>query len=110
MEDLSYEQRCVRIGLPTLKQRRLRGDLIEVYKILNGYEGTDFNTFFKLRQSNTRGHSCKLEKKEHVNSQVRGEWFSVRVINPWNNLPSSVVNAQSIKSFKEKLDEYMGLV
>ena len=38
-EDVSYEERCKKLGLPTLKLRRERGDLIEVYKILHGLEG-----------------------------------------------------------------------
>ena len=92
--------------MQTLEQRRLRGDLIEVYKILNGYEGTDYRTFFKIKLGSTRGHNWKLEK-EHTNSQVRGGWFAIRVVNPWNGLPSSVVNAPSISVFKNKLDKYL---
>ena len=109
-ENMSSEARLKELGLPTLQQRRLRGDLIEVYKILNGLEGTDYRTFFKLRQSNTRGHNWKLQKKEHVRSQVREGWFAVRVINPWNSLPYNVVNtvnSPNIASFKKNLDEYL---
>ena len=36
--------------LPTLETRRLRGDQIEVFKILNGYENIDSNIFSKLRK------------------------------------------------------------
>ena len=35
-----------RCGLTTLETRRLRGDQIEVFKILNGYENIDSNIFF----------------------------------------------------------------
>ena len=106
-EDMSSDARLKKLKLPTLQQRRLRGDLIEVYKILNGHEGTDYRTFFKLRKNITRGHNWKLEKNEHFKSQVREGWFTVRVINPWNSLPSSVVNSLSIATFKENLDEYL---
>ena len=34
MRELSYEQRLSRLRLPSLEYRRLRGDMIEVYKIL----------------------------------------------------------------------------
>ena len=106
-EDMSSDARLRKLKLPTLQQRRLRGDLIEVYKILNGYEGTDYRTFFKLRKGITRGHNWKLEKKEHFKSQVREGWFTVRVINPWNSLPLKVVNSLNIAAFKENLDEYL---
>ena len=107
LEDMPYEQRCKELKLPTLKERRLRGDLIEVYKILRGFEGTDYQKFFKFREGNTRGHDWKLEKKEHSAGLERGGWFSIRVINPWNKLPPNVVNAPSINAFKKNLDEYL---
>ena len=50
-------------GLTTLETRRLRGDQIEVFKILNGYENIDRNVFFSLKKdSRTRGHEVKLVK------------------------------------------------
>jgi hypothetical protein len=33
--DMSYEERLMKLRLPTLSYRRLRGDLIEVFKILS---------------------------------------------------------------------------
>ena len=43
---------------------RLRGDQIEVFKILNGYENIDRNMFFHSRNSRTRGHEVKLVKDQ----------------------------------------------
>ena len=37
-------------GLTTLESRRLRGDQIEVFKIVNGYEDVDRNMFFILKE------------------------------------------------------------
>ena len=51
LRDLTYEVRLKECGLTTLEMRRLRGDQIEVFKILNGYEHIDSNIFFsKLRK------------------------------------------------------------
>ena len=41
LRDLSYESRLLQCGLTTLETRRLRGDQIEVFKIVNGYEDID---------------------------------------------------------------------
>ena len=48
---LTYEERLEECGLTTLETRRLRGDKIEMIKILNGYENIDSNPFFlKLKK------------------------------------------------------------
>ena len=46
LRDHSYEERLNECGLTTLKTMRLRGDQIEVFKIINCYENVDRNTFF----------------------------------------------------------------
>ena len=46
LRDLSYESRLLKCGLTTLETRRLRGDQIEVFKIVNGYEDDERNIFF----------------------------------------------------------------
>ena len=43
--------------------RRLKGDQIEVFKILNGYENIDGTIFF-LAQERTRGHEVTLVKDQ----------------------------------------------
>ena len=50
LRDLSYEERLKECALTTLETRRLRGDQIEVFKILNGYENIDRNMFFSLKK------------------------------------------------------------
>ena len=45
LRDLTYEERLNECGLTTLETRRLRGDQIEVFETLNGYENIDSNIF-----------------------------------------------------------------
>ena len=62
LRHLSYESRLLQC-LTTLETRRLRGDQIEVFKIVNGYEDVDRNMFFKLKEgSRTKGHKAALVK------------------------------------------------
>ena len=55
--------RLQRLKLPTLVTRRVRGDFIEVFKIIKVFEEVDSNTFFKIASStNLRVHLLKLYK------------------------------------------------
>ena len=49
--DLRYEEGLKECGMTTLETRRLRrGDQIEVFKILNGYENIDSNISFEIKK------------------------------------------------------------
>lgn len=86
--------------------RRIRADLLEVYKILHGLENINEEHFFKRNISVTRGHSMKLFK-ERVNKDVLKFSFANRVIDKWNNLPEYIINAKGINSFKNRLDKFL---
>ena len=48
LRNISYKMRVKECGLTTLETRKLRGDQIEVFKILNGYENIDRNIFSRI--------------------------------------------------------------
>jgi len=79
------------LGLISLEKRRLRGDLIEIFKILTDRENVDKHQFFTPSTcSHLRGHSLKLLKPLSTR-QVRHNFFSQRVIDAWNKLPSKLL-------------------
>ena len=91
--------------MPTLKFRRLRGDMIEVFKILNGYyDDCVVPHLLRNVDSRTRGNSLKLL---HLRSRIDIKKFSFcnRVVGLWNSLLDSVVLSQSINDFKNNLDK-----
>ena len=101
---LSYEERLRNLGLPTLNYRRCRTDMIQVYKILNKIDSIPVDKFFTLADgTRTRGHKHK-PVKGHNRTRHRACMFSQRVINQWNNLPSSCVESDSVNSFKSALN------
>ena len=108
LKELQYEERLEALGLFTIETRRLRGDLIETYKIIHGFEKVNAEKFFKMADVEvTRGHDLKIFKPRMVKGlRCRQEFFSKRVIDEWNKLPPQVVNAPSINSFKSELENH----
>ena len=99
--ELTYEERLEWLGLPSMKYRRLRGDMITVFNI---FQRGDQNTFFKFNLDiGTRGHSLKIFKS-HSNSNREKFMFSNRIIATWNMLSEQIVNAKSVNQFKNLLD------
>ena len=96
------EERRKHLGLMSLDQRRERGDLIEVFKILKGHTKIDPSLFWEVREAR---NGARLVKNRAVNGRrQRQKFFSYRVIQRWNLLPMDLRKAPSIDSFKTKLD------
>lgn len=102
---LPYEERLKYLNLTTLELRRHRGDLIEVFKILNGKEGIPKEKLFSHNTSITRGNSFKLSKPR-TRLNIRRTFFSQRVINEWNHLPDNIVTSETINQFKNRVDKH----
>jgi len=100
----SYEERLKRLGLTSLRKRRERGDVIEVFKIMTGREKIEAEQFFELADNShgLRGHTLKI-RKGRAQRDVRKYSFSQRIVNSWNRLPQCVVDATSVNAFKNAL-------
>ena len=58
-----YEDRLAVCQLSTLQGRKLRGDLIQAFKLLKGLDQINYNNFFVLDgNTSTRGHTLKVVK------------------------------------------------
>jgi hypothetical protein len=104
LEDLTYADRLLALGqAETLEIRRLKVDLIMIFKIIHNIVALDFAQFFGLNNYNcTRGNNYKLLKPV-CNNNVRQFSFACRRIDAWNSLPSTVVSATSVVHFKTLL-------
>ena len=58
----TYKDRLNTLVLPTLEYRRLRADVIQVYKILNQIDQVDIDKFFNMSELSKRGNSLKIFK------------------------------------------------
>jgi len=113
MKDKTYEERLRELGLPTLRFRRARGDMIETYKMIHGIYDKEVIPDLKLQTDlrTTSGarrvcgkhslslYQCKTRLQQRANS------FNHRVVEVWNSLPENVVTAPSVNAFKNRIDK-----
>ena len=102
-----YEDRLKELNLFSLSKRRLRGDLIEVFKIVKGIENMNIEKYFTIDTSNTtRNNGCKIVGKRFQTHQAKYFFFN-RIVNIWNGLPSNVIDCNTVETFKKRLDVYL---
>ena len=105
-QNMCYSDRLKHLKLPTLSYRRVRGDMIEVYRLLSGKVDTNVSLHLGLSQcTNTRGNVLKLNTIR-TKYDVRKHFFSVRVVSVWNSLPDHVIQTDTVNSFKNALDDH----
>ena len=108
LEYLPYKDWLGELGLFSLEKRRLRGDLIADFQYLKGaykQEGSQF--FERVDNSRTRGNGFEL-REGRFRLDVRGKFFTMRLVRSQNRLPREVVDAPSLEVFKARLDEALG--
>ena len=107
LSELTYPERLKKLGLPTLKHRRRRGDLIETFKMMTGiYDKGAVPDFERPTTAfDTRGHCYKL-RQPASKTNLGHNRFTSRVVTDWNSLPDYVVESESVNHFKNNLDDY----
>ena len=102
-----YEERLNELNLFSLTKWRLRGDLIEVFKIIKGIENMDMEKYFTIDTSNiTRKNGYKIVGKRFQTNEAK-QFFFNRVVNVWNGLPSNVIDCSTTEILKKYLDVYL---
>jgi len=107
MKHLSYQERLQKLKLPSLEFRRLRGDMIEVYKIVHKiYDPLVTKDLVCLCESkyNLRTTNSLQLNKPSFNKKPYQMFFTNRTINMWNSLSEETVTASTLNSFKNKFD------
>ncbi len=104
---MPYPERLKQLNLPTLAYRRLRGDMIEVFKMVNPEVGYDKSLapLLPINERISRGNMYKLYHRR-ARKDTRKHSFGLRVSRMWNDLPDHVVGATSVHSFEKRLDAY----
>ena len=116
----TYEERLDSAGLTTLRARRQRGDAIETFKTLGGFNRVDRHAWFQIADENSRAtrstssvsdigdeeKKTNILKMESVRLDIRKNFFTVRVVKEWNGLPEKLRQQTSVNSFKNAYDSW----
>ena len=106
MGGLQYTERLEALKLFSLEYRRLRGDLIEMFKMTHKiYDPLTLTSLFSFNYNITRSNNLKLNKPR-INTKTFQNFFTNRIINVWNQLPMDIVSADSLNVFKNKIDSH----
>ena len=99
------KDRLAELGMETLEERRHRMDMAQVYKIVTGKDKVKSDTWFTMAregQRQTRGNAHPLSlKKQRARLEVRRNFFSHRIVDGWNNIPSVIKDTRTVTSFKK---------
>ena len=109
----TYEERLRLVGLTTLRERRLRGDMIETFKTMRGVNCVERGDWFSIQvdeehrptRTNTLIVGGEVVRKwdAMVREQAALEveiFFSVRVAKTWNLLPEEIKAQKTVNAFK----------
>ncbi|KAJ7401995.1 hypothetical protein BTVI_90427 [Pitangus sulphuratus] len=101
---LFYEERLRELGLFSLEETELRGDLIDVCKYLKGGSQEDGSRpFLMVPSKRTRGNGQQLRhRKFHLS--MGQNFFTAWATEHWNRLPREAVESPSLGIFKNYLD------
>ena len=101
---LPYGKRLEQMNLTTLGERRIRGDLIETFKMVNGIVDYGKNVFRLSRSGNNIISKLKLSCNNRKISNLRSSFLPDRIKNYWNRLPKFVKLSKTVNEFKSQLD------
>ena len=93
LRNLSYEKRLKRLTMFFLRRTSFRGDMTEVFKMINDIDKVNIENIFCIdADGRTRKHSLCLKIKRHAHSNIGLKFFTRIVINYWNHLIGEVVS------------------
>ena len=93
-------------------ERRKRGDMITMFRIMTGKDKVDPSLWFSVPRSeaaSTRQNTgwLNVKKPARRNLEVWRNQFSQRVVDDWNWLPDWVKKSVTVNPFKNNLDKHL---
>ena len=105
----NYEEKLLELGMQSLESRRMRGDAIQTWKILSGYDDVDEKTWFSrcyehaARETRQSSNDLSLQHRPFKHDYHKNS-YSIRATRQWNELPISIRQSKTIREFKSSYD------
>ena len=100
LTDMSYEERLTVLELPTLAQRRCYFDVLQVWKLMNGYDVVESKMFEEVNKIQvTRSTSKPNLVEERARMDMKKYFFTVRGAKEWNSLPEPIHVEKNLNTF-----------
>jgi hypothetical protein len=99
MRDLSYADRLSARVLESLETRRLRLDLIYLYKILFGKVDIEWSNMFEFAALSVTCGLCYKRFVKRSRNNIRQNFFCHRIFSVWNNLRAESEHFCSLSAF-----------
>ena len=76
--------------------------------MINNLSDLNFYDYFKFKNSNynLRSHDLQIEANYYFKTKQLNSSYFIRVINPWNALPSNIVHSSSLAIFEFKISKH----
>ena len=106
-----YEGKLAELKLWSLAKRREMFDLVQMYKIAYNIGDVKCNITFQRdlqRRNMTRNQNDSLNLvKKNARLDCRKNFFTNRIVNAWNLVPSNIKQSSTVKIFKNRLTAWI---
>ena len=116
----TYEDKLATLYIQTLTDRRLRDDMIQTFKIIDGIDNVDSKKYFassaSFHQHATRQSTIVTDDgpmastgltRAASRTSIRVNFFSQSIVPYWNYHPVPVREAVSVDDFEIKCDKHL---
>lgn len=110
LENLASDERRRNLCIFSMEKKRFKGDFITVFQYSKGGYIDDGVSFFTKSHTERASNNAYKLHWEMFHLDILWEFFTVRKINHWNNLPWDMVESPSLEFFKMLLDKVLNNV
>jgi len=117
LRDMPWYLRQYICGLTSLEERRIRGNNIQMFKLVHEIDNVKKDRLFSMQEGNstqTTRNNTNLLNLKHRKAKTAGRtnFYTCRIVKEWNSLPNDVRNAKvdgvpNVNKFKNLYDEHL---